>query len=183
MSHAPVLLAEAMEALAPKADGAYIDATFGGGGYSREILARADCHVIAFDRDPDAIDRGAELAAAAKGKFTLHQGRFGDLSTDELVDGVVFDLGVSSFQLDEAERGFSFQTDADLDMRMEKQGLSAADAVNRLSEGALADLIYAYGEDDDSRRIARAIVQARAAHAITRTLALAKLVEDAVGGR
>ena len=183
MSHAPVLLAEAMEALALKDGGLYVDATFGGGGYSREMLARADCRVVAFDRDPDAIARGAELSESAKGKFTLHQGRFGDLSADELVDGVVFDLGVSSFQLDEAERGFSFQADADLDMRMEKEGLSAADAVNRLSEGALADLIYRYGEDDDSRRIARAIVQARAAAPITRTLALAKLVEDAVGGR
>jgi 16S rRNA (cytosine1402-N4)-methyltransferase len=96
---------------------------------------------------------------------------------------VVFDLGVSSFQLDEAARGFSFQADADLDMRMEKQGPSAADAVNRLSEPALADLIYNYGEDDDSRRIARAIVQARAAAPIARTLQLAKIVEDAVGGR
>ncbi|MBX9747876.1 MAG: 16S rRNA (cytosine(1402)-N(4))-methyltransferase RsmH [Hyphomonadaceae bacterium] len=183
MSHAPVLLAEAMEALALRDGGVYVDATFGGGGYSREMLARADCQVIAFDRDPDAIQRGAELSESAKGKFTLHQGRFGDLETDGLVDGVVFDLGVSSFQLDEAERGFSFQTDADLDMRMEKEGLSAADAVNRLSEVALADLIYRYGEDDDSRRIARAIVQARAAAPITRTLAFAKLVEDSVGGR
>ena len=109
MSHAPVLLAEAMEALALKDGGLYVDATFGGGGYSREMLARADCRVIAFDRDPDAIARGAELSESAKGKFTLHQGRFGDLSADELVDGVVFDLGVSSFQLDEADRGFSFQ--------------------------------------------------------------------------
>jgi 16S rRNA (cytosine1402-N4)-methyltransferase len=99
------------------------------------------------------------------------------------VDGVVFDLGVSSFQLDEGHRGFSFQVDADLDMRMEKEGLSAADAVNRLSETALADLIYHYGEDDESRRIARAIVQARAAAPITRTLHFAKLVEDSVGGR
>ncbi|MEZ5957406.1 MAG: 16S rRNA (cytosine(1402)-N(4))-methyltransferase RsmH [Hyphomonadaceae bacterium] len=183
MSHAPVLLVEAMEALALKDGGLYVDATFGGGGYSREMLARAACRVIAFDRDPDAIARGVELTASAKGKFTLHQGRFGDLSADEQVDGVVFDLGVSSFQLDEADRGFSFQQDADLDMRMEKDGHSAADAVNRLSEGALADLIYRYGEDDDSRRIARAIVQARAAAPITRTLALAKIVEDSVGGR
>jgi len=183
MSHAPVLLAEAMDALALKDGGVYVDATFGGGGYSREMLGRADCRVIAFDRDPDAIARGAALTAEAKGKFTLHQGRFGDLSLDELVDGVVFDLGVSSFQLDEAERGFSFQADAELDMRMEKEGPSAADAVNGLSEAALAELIYRYGEDDDSRRIARAIVQARAAGRITRTLAFAKLVEDAVGGR
>lgn len=176
-----------MEALALKPGGTYIDATFGGGGYSREMLARADCQVIAFDRDPDAIARGrllgAELSESAKGKFTLHQGRFGDLAAPELVDGVVFDLGVSSFQLDEGHRGFSFQADGDLDMRMEKEGLSAADAVNRLSETALADLIYRYGEDDESRRIARAIVQARAAAPITRTLQFAKLVEDSVGGR
>ncbi|MBC7768274.1 MAG: 16S rRNA (cytosine(1402)-N(4))-methyltransferase RsmH [Phycisphaerales bacterium] len=183
MSHAPVLLAEAMDSLALRDGGVFVDATFGGGGYSREMLARADCRVIAFDRDPDAIARGAELTQSAKGKFTLHQGRFGDLSLDEPVDGVVFDLGVSSFQLDEAERGFSFQADADLDMRMEKEGPSAADAVNGLSEVALADLIYRYGEDDESRRIARAIVQARAAAPITRTLAFAKLVEDSVGGR
>jgi 16S rRNA (cytosine1402-N4)-methyltransferase len=147
------------------------------------MLARADCRVIAYDRDPDAIMRGAGLTESHKGKFTLHQGRFGDLSSDELVDGVVFDLGVSSFQLDQAERGFSFQADADLDMRMEKDGPSAADAVNGLSEGALADLIYRYGEDDESRRIARAIVQARAAGKITRTLQFAKVVEDSVGGR
>jgi 16S rRNA (cytosine1402-N4)-methyltransferase len=172
-----------MEALALKAGGTYIDATFGGGGYSREMLGRADCQVIAFDRDPDAITRGAALSESAKGKFTLQQGRFGDLAAPDLVDGVVFDLGVSSFQLDEGHRGFSFQADADLDMRMEKEGLSAADAVNRLSETALADLIYHYGEDDESRRIARAIVQARAAAPITRTLHFAKLVEDSVGGR
>jgi len=172
-----------MEALALKDGGTYIDATFGGGGYSREMLGRADCQVLAFDRDPDAIARGAELTESAKGKFTLHQGRFGDLAAPEPVDGVVFDLGVSSFQIDEGHRGFSFQADGDLDMRMEKEGLSAADAVNRLSETALADLIYRYGEDDESRRIARAIVQARAAAPITRTLHFAKLVEDSVGGR
>ncbi|HYD86579.1 MAG TPA: 16S rRNA (cytosine(1402)-N(4))-methyltransferase RsmH [Vitreimonas sp.] len=181
--HAPVLLAEAMDALALKDGGVYVDATFGGGGYSREMLRRANCRVIAFDRDPDAIARGAELTAEAKGKFTLHQGRFGDLSLDEPVDGVVFDLGVSSFQLDQAERGFSFQADADLDMRMEKEGPSAADAVNGLSETALAELIYRYGEDDESRRIARGVVRERAAGKITRTLQLAKIVEDSVGGR
>jgi 16S rRNA (cytosine1402-N4)-methyltransferase len=147
------------------------------------MLARADCRVIAFDRDPDAIARGAELSASAKGKFTLHQGRFGDLSAEAPVDGVVFDLGVSSFQFDEGGRGFSFQADADLDMRMEKEGPSAADAVNKLSEPALAELIYRYGEDDESRRIARGIVQARAAAPITRTLAFADIVERAVGGR
>jgi 16S rRNA (cytosine1402-N4)-methyltransferase len=183
MTHAPVLLAEAIEALAPKDGGLYVDATFGGGGYSREILQRARCRVVAFDRDPDAIARGAGLAAEAKDRFTLLQGRFGDLVLEEPADGVVFDLGVSSFQLDQAERGFSFQTDADLDMRMEKEGPSAADAVNRLSEAALAELIFRYGEDDESRRIARTIVQARAERPIARTLELANLVERAVGGR
>jgi 16S rRNA (cytosine1402-N4)-methyltransferase len=183
MSHAPVLLSEAIAALALRDGGTYVDATFGGGGYSREMLDRADCWVIAYDRDPDAIARGQALVAEAKDKFTLHQGRFGDLSADELVDGVVFDLGVSSFQFDEAERGFSFQADADLDMRMERAGPSAADAVNGLSEVALAELIFRYGEDDQSRRIARGIVRARAEAPITRTLQFAKIVEDAVGGR
>lgn len=183
MSHAPVLLAEAMEALALADGGVYVDATFGGGGYSREMLARAECRVIGYDRDPDAIARGAEMPAAVKDRFTLLEARFGDLETETPVDGVVFDLGVSSFQFDEGGRGFSFQADADLDMRMEKQGPSAADAVNQLSEAALADLIYNYGEDDDSRRIARTLTQARAAGPITRTKALADLVERAVGGR
>jgi 16S rRNA (cytosine1402-N4)-methyltransferase len=186
MSHAPVLLVEAMEALAVADGETYLDATFGGGGYSREMLKRAPgAVVLAIDRDPEAIERGRQLEAENPKHFKIAKSRFGDL--DQILTGgfagIVFDLGVSSFQLDEAERGFSFQADADLDMRMEKEGLSAADAVNRLSEGALADLIYRYGEDDDSRRIARAIVQARAAHQITRTLELAKLVEDAVGGR
>lgn len=183
MSHAPVLLAEAMDALALRDGGVYVDATFGGGGYSRQMLGRADCRVIAYDRDPDAIARGAALISEEPQRFTLLQGRFGDLAPDELVDGVVFDLGVSSFQIDQADRGFSFQQDAELDMRMEKDGPSAADAVNGMSEVALADLIYNYGEDDESRRIARAIVQARAAGRITRTLQLADLVEKAVGGR
>ncbi len=184
MSHAPVLLAEAMEALALEAGGLYLDATFGGGGYSRAML-ETGARVAAFDRDPDAIARGAALQAEFPDRFTLHRARFSEMLwfVNEPLTGAVFDLGVSSFQFDEAERGFSFQADADLDMRMEKEGLSAADAVNRLSETALADLIYHYGEDDDSRRIARAIVQARAAKPIARTLELAKIVEDSVGGR
>lgn len=182
MSHAPVLLAEAMDALALKDGGLYVDGTFGGGGYSRAMLARAQCRVIGIDRDPDARTRAADLD---ENRFKLIEGRFGDLESlvDEPLDGLVLDVGVSSFQLDEAARGFSFQADADLDMRMEKAGPSAADAVNTLSEPALAELIYRYGEDDDSRRIARAIVQARAAKPITRTLEFADLVERAVGGR
>jgi len=184
MSHAPVLLAEAMEALALAPGAVIADATFGGGGYARAMLERG-ARVIAFDRDPDAIARGAALQAQFPDRFTLHQSRFSEMLgfVNEALTGAVFDLGVSSFQFDEAGRGFSFQADADLDMRMDKQGLSAADAVNRLSEAALADLIYNYGEDDESRRIARALVQARAAAPIARTLVLADLVERAVGGR
>ncbi len=184
MSHAPVLLAEAMDALSLADGRVYVDATFGGGGYTRAILERAPgARVIAFDRDPDAIARSKALGGELQARFTLHQARFGDLAADELVDGVVFDLGVSSFQLDQAERGFSFQADADLDMRMEREGASAAEAINEMSEAALAQLIYRYGEDDESRRIAHAIVRERAAAPIKRTLQLAGLVERAVGGR
>jgi len=186
MSHAPVLLAEAMEALALKPDGLYVDATFGGGGYSRAML-ESGARVIAYDRDPDAIARGAAfqagLAPEHQNRFTLRHARFGALDSEEPLDGAVFDLGVSSFQFDEAARGFSFQADADLDMRMEKDGPSAADAINSLSEVALADAIYTYGEDHDSRRIARGIVQARSAGPIRNTSRLADVVERAVGGR
>ena len=184
MTHTPVLLAEAIAALAIEPGGLYVDATFGGGGYTRVMLEQG-VRVIAFDRDPDAIVRGAALQAQFGDRLTLIAARFSEIDhcVNEPLNGAVFDLGVSSFQLDEGGRGFSFQADAELDMRMEKEGLSAADAVNRLSEVALADLIYNFGEDDDSRRIARGIVQARAAKPIARTLELAKIVEDAVGGR
>jgi 16S rRNA (cytosine1402-N4)-methyltransferase len=184
MSHAPVLLNEAVEALAPQPGALILDGTFGGGGYSRALLERG-ARVIAFDRDPAAIERGADLKAAFPDRFTLVHARFSELGdhVNEALAGAVFDLGVSSFQFDEGERGFSFQADGDLDMRMEAAGPSAADAVNKLSEQALAQLIYAYGEDDDSRRIARGIVQARAAAPITRTTQFADIVERAVGGR
>lgn len=184
MSHAPVLLAEAMEALALKPGGLFLDATFGGGGYTRAML-EAGARVIAFDRDPDAIARGAALKAQYPDQFALVSARFSEIDSfvNQPLSGAVFDLGVSSFQFDEGARGFSFQADADLDMRMDKQGASAADAVNKLSEIALADLIYHYGEDDESRRIARTIVQTRAAKPISRTVELADTVERAVGGR
>ncbi|MGE0830419.1 MAG: 16S rRNA (cytosine(1402)-N(4))-methyltransferase RsmH [Hyphomonadaceae bacterium] len=184
MSHAPVLAKEAVAALQPRDGGFYVDATFGGGGYTRAILEAANCNVAAIDRDPDAIARGQDLVQAFAPRLRLVHGAFGDLGDYvSSADGVALDIGVSSFQFDEAERGFSFQQDGALDMRMAREGPSAADAVNKLSEEALADLIYYYGEDDDSRRIARTIVQTRAAAPITRTLALAAIVERAVGGR
>lgn len=185
MAHAPVLLAEALAALDVKAGGSYVDATFGGGGYSRAILEAADCSVRAIDRDPDALARGFALCGQFGPRLQLIQGRFGDMDllTPEPADGVVLDLGVSSFQLDEGVRGFSFQHDAALDMRMERAGPTAADAVNKLSEAALSDLLEGYGEENEHRRIARFLAQARAKGPIVRTGELADLVERAVGGR
>ncbi|MBI1188079.1 MAG: 16S rRNA (cytosine(1402)-N(4))-methyltransferase RsmH [Alphaproteobacteria bacterium] len=183
--HVPVLRREALAALAPRDGEVHVDATFGGGGYARAILDAAACTLIALDRDRDAIARGAALVAEFAPRLTLKHAAFGDIEevVARPVDGVVLDIGVSSYQVDEAERGFSFQNDGPLDMRMDREGPSAADAVNALSEAALAELIADYGEDDDARRIARVIVQARAAERIERTGALAALVERAVGGR
>ena len=185
MSHAPVLLYEAITALAPKAGDVIVDATFGGGGYSRALLEAADCKVIALDRDPDAIARARAFSRLTPWRLDAREGNFGDLETlvPEPVDGVALDLGVSSFQIDEPERGFSFRFDAPLDMRMSKSGPSAADAVARLSEEALADAIWALGEEPSSRRIARALLEARREAPLTTTSQLADLVEKALGGR
>ena len=184
--HLPVMLAEVIEALAPRAGESYCDATFGGGGYARAILGAADCSLWAIDRDPDAIARGAELAARFPGRLHLVEGRFGDM-LDLLaaqgvaaLDGVVMDLGVSSFQLDQAERGFSFRADGPLDMRMEARGPSAADLVNTLPEVELADILYRLGEERFSRRIARAILAHREEARIETTAQLATIVRRVV---
>jgi 16S rRNA (cytosine1402-N4)-methyltransferase len=184
--HAPVLLDEAIAALAPRDEATYVDGTFGAGGYSRALLAAADCRVIAIDRDPAAIALGGELARANPGRFTVVEGRFGDMEAllAELgvsaVAGVALDLGASSPQLDEPERGFSFRADGPLDMRMGREGATAADLVNNLSESALANLIYIYGEERFARRVARAIVAARREAPLTRTAELARIVRAAV---
>jgi 16S rRNA (cytosine1402-N4)-methyltransferase len=188
-AHEPVLLAETIAALAPRDGGVYVDGTFGRGGYTEAILAAARCRVFAIDRDPDAIAAGAVLAAAAEGRLTLIAGRFGDMEAlldgagVTLVAGVALDLGASSPQIDEAERGFSFRFDGPLDMRMEQDGTSAADLVNTLPEGELADLIYRYGEERLSRRIAKAVVTAREAGLIRRTGELATIVRSVVPGQ
>jgi 16S rRNA (cytosine1402-N4)-methyltransferase len=188
MSHAPVLLHEAVAALEPKAGDVIVDATFGGGGYTRAIL-EAGGQVIGIDRDPDAIARGADFLREYPHALQLVCEPFGGVgkAVDRLVggpvDGVVFDLGVSSFQLDEAERGFSFRGDGPLDMRMARSGFSAADAVNRLSEPALADALKRLGEEPQGRRVAAAIVRARAEAPITGAGPLAALIERALGGR
>ena len=182
MSHVPVMLAEVLHALRPRAGGVYADGTFGGGGYAEAILQAAACTLFAFDRDPDAIARGAALAARFPGRLHLIEARFGDM-LDSLaargvtgLDGVVLDLGVSSFQIDDPARGFSLRFDGPLDMRMEKQGPSAADLVNALPERELAELLWTLGEERASRRIARAIVAARAEAPITTTLRLAQII-------
>jgi 16S rRNA (cytosine1402-N4)-methyltransferase len=178
--HVPVLRDEVVEALAPRDGGVYIDGTFGGGGYSEALLQAAGTTVHGIDRDPDAITRGAMLAARYAPRLHLVEGRFSEMETlvGEKADGVALDLGVSSFQLDDAQRGFSFREDGPLDMRMGGDGPSAADIVNTLSEGELADILWRYGEEKKSRAIARAIVVARP---ITRTRALAELVENVFG--
>ncbi|MBM3588628.1 MAG: 16S rRNA (cytosine(1402)-N(4))-methyltransferase RsmH [Alphaproteobacteria bacterium] len=187
LGHVPVMLAEVLASLAPQDGAAYLDATFGGGGYARAILEAApDCAVFAIDRDPDAIARGAALAQRFSGRLHLIEGRFGgmlSLLRDRGIaslDGVVMDLGVSSFQLDQAERGFSFRTDGPLDMRMEKSGPSAAELVNSLPERDLADIIFRFGEERFARRIARAIVARRTEAPFTTTADLAALVRRSV---
>lgn len=178
----PVLLAEVLEALAPRDGEVFVDGTFGAGGYSKAILEAASCHVIGIDRDPDVIVAAQPLIDTYSGRLQVLQGRFSEMESlvaeagRETVDGVVLDIGVSSMQLDQPERGFSFQADGPLDMRMEQAGPSAADLVNNLGEAELADIIYQYGEERASRRIARAIVAARSEKPITRTLELARVV-------
>lgn len=184
--HVPVLLDEVLQALHPHAGALYADGTFGGGGYSKALLAAADCRVYAIDRDPAAIERGRALATLYPGRLELIEGRFGDMPRlltargVAVVHGVVFDLGLSSPQLDEAARGFSFRGDGPLDMRMGASGPTAADLVNQLPEAELADIIWRYGEERQARRIARAIVRAREAAPIARTLELAALVRQVV---
>lgn len=181
--HVPVMLAEVLAALAPRGGGVYADATFGGGGYTSAILGAADCTVCAIDRDPEAIARGAALVAAHPGRLRLLEGGFADIVglLAEVgvtrLDGVVFDLGVSSFQLDDPGRGFSFRFDGPLDMRMSRSGPTAADLVNTLPEAELADILFTYGEERRSRAIARAIVAARP---LATTLDLARVIRSVV---
>lgn len=184
--HIPVLLDDVVDVLAPRDGAVYVDATFGAGGYSRALLEAADCTVWGIDRDPEAAAAGNEMAANYGQRLTVLKGRFGDMR-DLLasvgvhqVDGIALDLGVSSMQIDEPGRGFSFRFDGPLDMRMEKEGMSAADAVNRLAEKELADIIFRYGEERASRKIARAIVELREQSPITRTGQLAELVRRVV---
>ncbi|MDJ1158619.1 16S rRNA (cytosine(1402)-N(4))-methyltransferase RsmH [Chelatococcus sp. SYSU_G07232] len=185
--HVPVLLREVLASLAPKPRGLYLDGTFGAGGYSRAILdAAPGVRLLALDRDPSAVSGGADLVAASAGRLVLTEARFGDLDAVAQahgfvpLDGVVLDIGVSSMQLDEAGRGFSFRFEGPLDMRMEQAGPSAADLVNHAGERELADIIYHYGEERRSRAVAHAIVEARRRGRISTTKQLADIVATVV---
>ena len=189
MAHLPVMLDEVLRALSPRDGGLYIDCTFGAGGYTRAILEAADCRVMGVDRDPTAKQTAERLKAAYPGRFAFAFGPFSmieavlDRAESSGADGIVFDLGVSSMQIDEAERGFSFQKDGPLDMRMALSGPSAADAVNGLDAAELAAIFRVYGEERQARRVAQAIVRERAEAPITTTLRLAEIVARAVGGK
>jgi 16S rRNA (cytosine1402-N4)-methyltransferase len=191
--HIPVLVHSVVEFLAVRDGGIYVDATFGAGGYTRAILAAAAARVVAIDRDASAVARGSDLVKQADGRLALVQDRFSNLErvvrdrgqdlADDLVDGVVCDLGVSSMQLDEAERGFSFRHDGPLDMRMSDSGPSAADVIAAASERDLAYIIKLLGEERHARAIARAIVAARTQAPIRTTLGLAAVIERVARGR
>ncbi|WP_296817587.1 16S rRNA (cytosine(1402)-N(4))-methyltransferase RsmH [Brevundimonas sp.] len=183
--HLSVLLDEVVEAVAPGPGKLIVDGTFGAGGYSRAFLKRG-ADVIGFDRDPTVKPHAERLAADFGDRFRLVERRFSEMD-DELgeqgCDGVALDIGVSSMQLDQAERGFSFQKDGPLDMRMGADGPTAADLVNTLDHGPLAKLLRDYGEERESGRIATAILRRRAVEPFSRTLDLAAVIEKALGGR
>jgi 16S rRNA (cytosine1402-N4)-methyltransferase len=187
--HIPVLGPQAIELLAVRAGGVYVDATFGAGGHSRAILAAGDVQVLGLDRDPSAIALGADLVERAAGRLTLVQANFAELDTVarelgfEAVQGVLLDLGVSSMQLDRAERGFSFRLEGPLDMRMSGSGPSAADILARASERELASIIATLGEERHARAVVRAVVEARRRHAIRTTSELAAILARVVRGR
>ena len=184
--HVPVLARRAIDWLGIHSGGLYIDATFGGGGYARAILQTPGTRVISIDRDRTAIAQGAALVEEARGRLELVEDRFSNLASvggGAAADGIVFDLGVSSLQLDEAARGFSFRLDGPLDMRMGRVGPSAADIVARAGERDLAAIIATLGEENHARAIARAIVRERDKRAIDTTRALAEIVGRVVRAR
>lgn len=180
--HIPVLCKEVLEYLEPTSNKVYVDATFGGGGYTRAILDSCACRVIAIDRDPQAAERAVAFTEEYGNRFSFYQTNFNQLATliTSPFDGIVFDFGLSSFQLETPERGFSFQAEGPLDMRMGLGGITAAEVVNDYSEEQLAEIIFLYGQERFSRRISRAIVKARQQQAIRTTLQLANIIHSVV---
>lgn len=188
VAHIPVMLNEVLASLSPTSGETHLDGTFGAGGYTSAILGEG-ANVIAIDRDPDAIEIGQALVEKSNGKLTLVHGRFSNLdeialeASSKKLDGVVLDIGVSSMQLDQAERGFSFQKDGPLDMRMAQSGVSAADVVNNADHSTLTRVIGILGEEKKASRISRAIIDARLSQTFTTTLQLATLIEKTIGRR
>lgn len=182
VDHYPVLLNEVIESLEIKDSGEYLDCTFGAGGYSRAILSAANCNLTALDQDPNVEKFVKSIKADFDNRFEFVQTNFADAClklAGKKFDGIVLDLGVSSMQLDQRERGFSFQEDGDLDMRMSCEGESAEDFVNNASEEQIADVLYRYGDEKESRRIARSIVAEREKELIKSTLQLAEIIRSA----
>jgi 16S rRNA (cytosine1402-N4)-methyltransferase len=185
-SHIPVLRDEAVAMLQPRDDGVYLDGTFGGGGYARAILDAASCRLWAIDRDPAAIARGVALAASYPGRLHILQGRISEIlnlmseAGVNSLDGAVFDLGVSSYQIDDPARGFSFRQDGPLDMRMGSSAMTAAMLIETMSESDLADILYEFGEEKASRRIAAAIVDRRKQQKFETTADLAGVIRSVV---
>ncbi len=185
--HVPVMLDQVLAVLKPQASHIYVDGTYGAGGYTRGILTAADCQVIGIDRDPSAIAAGQAMVGEFAGRLTLVEGRFGAMGEHlaglglSKVQGIVLDVGVSSMQLDEAARGFSFLRDGPLDMRMSQAGPSAADVVNSCTPEVLAKIIFLLGEEPRSRSIAKAIVAQRSVAPLATTLDLVRAVEKATG--
>ncbi|WP_339862129.1 16S rRNA (cytosine(1402)-N(4))-methyltransferase RsmH [Thalassospira alkalitolerans] len=184
--HKPVLLREVLEALSPKAGEIMVDGTFGAGGYSRAILDHAPCELYAIDRDPTAVATGKAMEADYDNRFHMVEGCFGNMGSlipaagVQQVDGIVLDIGVSSMQLDQADRGFSFRADGPLDMRMSMSGPSAADFINTADEEDIANVIYRYGEERASRKVAHKIIEMRAETPFETTLQLARAVRAVV---
>jgi len=184
-NHIPVLLREVLEVLGPRDGGVYVDATFGGGGYTRAILEAKNCTVIGLDRDPDAKARALEFQNEFKDRFQFISGVFSDLDTllpPGTYDGIIFDFGVSSYQLDQADRGFSFRFEGPLDMRMSKSqgGITAGDVLNTYPENQLAEIISLYGEEKKAKIIAKTIVEQRKKKPLETTKDLAALVRSIV---
>mgnify|MGYP001198887661 CR=1 FL=1 len=184
VKHHPVLLNAVLATINPRANSIYVDGTFGGGGYSKAFLQAANCQVWGIDQDPLACERGLKISKNFKSRLKVIHGKFADMGRllDEqnirAVDGIALDLGVSSFQLDDPERGFSFKKDGPLDMRMSSDGPTAADIVNEADEDELSNIIFQYGEERFSRRIASSIVKARNTEPITRTIQLANIIRS-----
>ena len=182
--HHPVLLNAVVAAINPRANSIYVDGTFGGGGYSKAFLQAANCRVMGIDRDPLACEQGTKISQNFQGRLKVIQGKFASMESllgeqnIYTVDGITLDLGVSSLQLDDPKRGFSFKKDGPLDMRMSADGPTAADIVNDAAEDELSNIIYQYGEERFSRRIASSIVKARSTASITRTTQLANIIRN-----